>query len=278
MIRHSIVAVLCMLISMVIGAQDTPPAQDTIILSRADTTFTFEHQINAGQTLYSLSKLYQVTLPAIHDVNPDLMETELAIGDTIVIPLNLELLSQKPLRKKNSGAVAVYHIQSGETLFAIARRWLNVETDYLKKINHLKGAALSLGMPMKLGWIDTRFLKPKRLSPEEVKIAEMDNALVASTTPARDSSDAPVIEQGKAIWKQSKSSGDKPYVLHRKAKINSLVQLYNPMTGKKIHAKVVGRIPERNYNDNVMVVLTPYLANALKARNQAFFLKMKYTM
>jgi len=246
MIRNILSALLCLCFTLSISAQDTPPNPDTIKLLRANDVFTFSHAISAGQTLYSLSKMYQVTLEDIHTQNPDLMETELSISDTLIMPLNLELIRQKPPRRTENTAVLVYHVQHGETLFAIAKRWLDVETTYIKRINNLEGASLALHMPLTLGWIDTRFQKVKK--------------------------------QGKAIWKTSKSAGDKPYILHRKAKINSLVQLYNPMTGKKIHAKVVGRIPERNYDQNVMVVLTPYLANALKARDKSFFLKMKYTM
>jgi len=277
MIRHLICTMLCLCVAITISAQDTPTTPDTIVLHRVDTTFTFSHAIEPGQTLYSLGKMYQVTLESIHHVNPDLMETELSIGDTLIMPLNVGLLRQRPSRRAENTAVAIYHVQHGETLFAIARRWLDVETTYLKKINNLEGASLSLDMPMTLGWIDTRFQGVKKLNAEEEKIVENDNKLIESNKSSIAGA-TPVIEQGKAIWKTSKSAGDKPFILHRKAKINSLVQLYNPMTGKKIHAKVVGRIPSRNYDDNVMVVLTPYLANALKARDKSFFLKMKYTM
>lgn len=277
MIRNLLAAFLCLCFATSSIAQDTSPVQDTIKLSRTDTSFTFIHVIDAGQTLYSLSKMYQVSLESIHGVNPNLMETELGIGDTLIMPLNVELLRSKPTRKAEHSAVTIYHIQHGETLFAIARRWLNVETDQLKKINKLESASLPLHMPLTLGWVDMRFEQPRKLTAEEERIAAMDNELLESTQMTA-GSDSPIIEQGKAIWKPSKSAGDKPYILHRKAKINSLVQLYNPMTGKKIHAKVVGRIPERNYDHNVMVVLTPYLANALKARDKAFFLKMKYIM
>lgn len=277
MIRNILSALLCLCFTLSISAQDTPPNPDTIKLLRANDVFTFSHAISAGQTLYSLSKMYQVTLEDIHTQNPDLMETELSISDTLIMPLNLELIRQKPPRRTENTAVLVYHVQHGETLFAIAKRWLDVETTYIKRINNLEGASLALHMPLTLGWIDTRFQKVKKLSAEEKEIAANDNALIEDHKETTDGS-GPVVEQGKAIWKTSKSAGDKPYILHRKAKINSLVQLYNPMTGKKIHAKVVGRIPERNYDQNVMVVLTPYLANALKARDKSFFLKMKYTM
>ena len=277
MLKHTIIALLCLPLTATQAAQDNDARQDTIILQRSDTSFTFQHEISPGQTLYSLSKNYQTTLPAIHRCNPDLMETELGIGDTITIPLNLELLQSKPSRKSAHTAVAIYHVQHGETLFAIAKRWLRTETSHIKKINNLEGAVLSLNMPLAIGWIDTRFINAPKPNAEDLKIAEMDQALIADNMTNTQGS-KPIIEGGKAIWKSSKSAGDKPFVLHRKAKINSLVQLYNPMTGKKIHAKVVGRIPERNYDDNVMVVLTPYLANALKARDEAFYLKMKYIM
>jgi len=277
MLKNTIIALLCMAFTTLLHTQDIAALQDTIILQRSDTTFTFQHQIKAGETLYSLSNTYRTTLPLIHNSNPDLMETELRIGDTISIPLNLELLKDRPHRNSANSAIVIYHVESGETLFAIAKRWLKTETRHIKNMNSLESAVLKLNMPLIVGWMDTRFLNAPKLNAEDVKIAEMDQALIAENK-ATVQGFKPVVEGGKAIWKSSKSAGDKPYILHRKAKINSLVQLYNPMTGKKIHAKVVGRIPERNYDDNVMVVLTPYLANALKARDQAFFLKMKYIM
>ncbi|MBT8219252.1 MAG: LysM peptidoglycan-binding domain-containing protein [Bacteroidia bacterium] len=257
-------------------SQSSVTGQDTIFLQRSDSIFCFSHSIQKGQTLYGLSQQYQISLESVHRLNPKLMETELGIGDTLLIPLNTKLLYNERDIPTENRAPAIYRVQAKETLYTIAKKWARKKVAYLKKINNLSDKTLSLEMPLILGWMDNRLLTNKNFDTEEIEIAQKDAELALKRDTS--SQQAAVIEQGKAIWLKSKSSNDQPFVLHRKAKLNSIVQLYNPMTGKRIHAKVVGRISSRNYDDNVLVVLTPYLARALKARDEAFFIKMKYTL
>ena len=87
MLKHTYLTLVGVLLFVLVNGQNSDFSQDTIILERLDTTFTFEHIIQQGQTLYSLSKLHQTTLEQIHEINPNLMETELSIGDTIDIPI-----------------------------------------------------------------------------------------------------------------------------------------------------------------------------------------------
>lgn len=276
MLKHTLLMIsLITLTSDTIG-QTHIAHQDTIILHRSDTTFTFDHQIEAGQTLYSLAKMYKTTLPDIHLANTNLMETELGIGDMIQMPLNKQILHTTSDARPANRTIVLYKIQKGETLFALCKRWFDIDMATLKNINQLTSSAIPINTMIKLGYIDHRQILPPR-DEEDQAIALTDKALIEATA-ATIQGLQPIIEQGKAIWKTGKSAADQPYILHRKAKLNSLVQIYNPMTGQKIHAKVVGRIPRRNYDENVMVVLTPYLANALKARDQEFFVKMKYVL
>ncbi len=82
-------------------------------------------------------------------------------------------------------------------------------------------------------------------------------------------------DNGIALWnKRSRTKG--VFVLNNNAKINSLMEIYNPMLGRKILAKVIGRIPPNSYPSNVKVILSPQAANSLGAINTKFYVEIKY--
>ncbi len=84
-----------------------------------------------------------------------------------------------------------------------------------------------------------------------------------------------VSDNGLAIWnKRSRTKG--VFVLNNNAKINSLMEIYNPMLDRKIFAKVIGRIPPNSYPANVKLILSPQAATSLGAINTKFFVKIKY--
>lgn len=103
-----------------------------------------------------------------------------------------------------------------------------------------------------------------------------------SNTPKKDTIiPTPVVEyveyqtQGVAFWSKSNYQNNDLYVLHRKAPINSYIEINNPMKRKTTYAKVIDRIPEGT-NSDVEVVLSPATAKMLGARDPKFFVKIKY--
>ncbi len=84
-----------------------------------------------------------------------------------------------------------------------------------------------------------------------------------------------IQSQGVAFWSRSNSQNNDLYVLHRKAPLNSYIEIYNPMKRKTTYAKVIDRIPDGT-NPDVEVVLSPAAAKMLGARDPKFFVKVKY--
>ncbi len=114
--------------------------------------------------------------------------------------------------------------------------------------------------------------EPKK---EQHTVTDTTHALPQAQVPV------PVIEyrdvqsQGVAFWSRSNSQNNDLYVLHRKAPINSYIEIYNPMKRKTTYAKVIDRIPDGT-NPDVEVVLSPATAKMLGARDPKFFVKVKY--
>jgi len=116
---------------------------------------------------------------------------------------------------------------------------------------------------------------------EQVKFDKIIVVKKDSTQSKSDSSAAKtknivsVADNGIALWnKRSRTKG--VFVLNNNAKINSLMEIYNPLLGRKIFAKVIGRIPPNSYPANVKVILSPQAATSLGAINTKFYVEIKY--
>ena len=93
------------------------------------TDITRAHTVAAGETLFSISRLYKVSLASLRAVNPGL-GNDLSVGQQISIPLKSEVQPEEPPKPKyTEHTVAVK-----ETLYSIARKY-RISIDSLKAFN-----------------------------------------------------------------------------------------------------------------------------------------------
>ncbi|MCB0664116.1 MAG: hypothetical protein KDC24_15330, partial [Saprospiraceae bacterium] len=86
-----------------------------------------------------------------------------------------------------------------------------------------------------------------------------------------------VSDRGAAFWhKDQVNKSHELYALHREAAVGSVILVANPMTRKTAYVRVLGRIPESAYPDNVKVVLSARTAKILGARDSRFFVELQY--
>lgn len=95
------------------------------------------HEVEAGETLYALSRKYNVDVQSIKDVNDDAINN-LSIGQRVLIPIT------KP---QEISGVKVHAVSSSETLFSISRLY-GVQVDDLKKWNNLSENSISVGQKL----------------------------------------------------------------------------------------------------------------------------------
>lgn len=82
--------------------------------------------------------------------------------------------------------------------------------------------------------------------------------------------------KGIAYWDKSGNDYENLFVMHNIAKQNSYITLHNPLTGKKIVAKVLMKIPEGIYNNDIDIIITPAVAKNLGALDSRFRIEMDY--
>lgn len=118
------------------------------VIENIDGKNYFIHTVEKGQTLYSISKVYDVPVDELEFENPDSRQG-LSIGQQLRIPVtSREKIITDDLRKGEFRYI--FHIvKSGETLFGISRIY-DVKVDELKGANPGWEAGLSPGQYVKI--------------------------------------------------------------------------------------------------------------------------------
>jgi len=91
------------------------------------------HEIREGQTLYSISRKYQVDIEKIKEINPDIDPNDLEQGYMLRIPKVDEeaVASKKP---KEDELFDFHRVRRQETLFSISREH-NVDMETIREVN-----------------------------------------------------------------------------------------------------------------------------------------------
>lgn len=105
------------------------------------------HQVDAGETLFALSRKYGVNIQQIIDAN-EVSLSNLSIGQKVLIPL---------IKTNNNSIVHV--VKSSETLFSISRNY-NVKVDELKAWNNLTDNSISIGQELIIKKANTKMDVP----------------------------------------------------------------------------------------------------------------------
>ncbi|MDA8596061.1 LysM peptidoglycan-binding domain-containing protein [Flavobacteriaceae bacterium] len=96
------------------------------------------HTVQKGETLYSISKLYGMSVEDLKKENK-LKSNELSTGMSLKVDE----------RKSNDSKVKTHVVKKGETLYSISKKY-NISVEKLKKLNKLSSNELNIGQELKL--------------------------------------------------------------------------------------------------------------------------------
>jgi len=116
----------------------------TSVEPTVSTPTSVSHIIKKGETLFSISKLYKISVEELKKINK-LQTGNIRPGQELKIsqisePISNVALSKSEIQKK----VTTHKVISGESLFSIAKMY-NVTTEELKKINDLTRSNIHAG-------------------------------------------------------------------------------------------------------------------------------------
>ena len=109
--------------------EETPPIQEEI-----PNTYT----VKSGDSLYSIARRFNTSVDILKSLN-NLTSNTLSIGKVLLLPVE----------KEEPETSTTYIVQSGDSLYSIARRF-NTSVDAIKSLNNLTSNTLSIGQTLRI--------------------------------------------------------------------------------------------------------------------------------
>ena len=222
------------------------------------------HIVGQGETLYSISRIYDISVVQIMEWN-DLLSSDLEIGQELKIggsspPQVIDFMRD---------GMKIHIVQPSEGLYAIARIY-DISVDDLVAWNNLESSALNLGQEIIVG-------------KNVVVIVAADSSFVVVDSAAEEVPDEPLpratvktFEDGMAAEIEG-SEDDKTYLaMHRTIAIGTLVGVRNEMNHQMVFVRIIGKLPDTGINDKVIIRLSKSAVSQLMAIDPKFRVEISY--
>jgi LysM repeat protein len=116
-----------------------PDDKYVIATEESKNDMAFFHTVQPGETLFTISKKYNVQVEGIRELNK-LKDNTIKVGAQLIINPN-----QPPVTEREEQVVPGYHtVRQGETLYTIAHRY-NISVRELQALNDMKSDTLHIG-------------------------------------------------------------------------------------------------------------------------------------
>jgi len=246
------------------------------------------HKVAPGETLYAISRLYDVKVEDIKTWN-NLKDNTLSTGQELIIKKKSAITTTGNTLPEKSKST-MHTVAAGETMYAIARQY-GITVQQLKDWNGLQGNELKVGQTVMITqpMYDTKTL-PKQ---EETKLAvtevkEPVETKQSEIRPPQKSEETTITISEKVIGsdevKESGlaeliegSEGNRKYLaLHRTAKEGTILKVRNELNNREVFVRVAGSLPNTGNNTNVVIKISKSAYDRLGAIDQRFRVEVTY--
>jgi LysM repeat protein len=228
------------------------------------------HTVDKGETLYSISRTYEVSVDDIKRWN-HLVDNNISIGQKLSI--GSQMPDDAPLyQDEEEGKLSViddenkvvessievpegsssYYVQAGESLASIANKF-NVSADSIQIWNNMRNRKVKIGQAL---------IFPFDINAVEIKNVESgtdyrETAYGSKYKIESDGGVSKLYEEGLAKTISSRFNTSKYLALHRTLSVGTVFQVKNLMNNQTIYVRVVGKLPNTGINEGIMIRLTP---------------------
>ncbi len=279
-----------------------------VVKKEKKNTSGLVHKVKPSETLYSISRQYNVSTEDIKKWNK-LSDNTISVGQELLIKGTGTPTAAVEATKADvdySGK-KTHTVAASETLFSISRQH-NVSVDDLKKWNGLAGNDLSIGQVLIVSsGIKSAVTSNSSMLPvaveetketvEETKetVGETKETVEASTEAVIDVSEIKtpemavgpgtanqtmdskkIIEDGFAQVIEGSSETKKYLALHRSAPVGTIMQVRNKMNNQTVFVRVVGVLPNTGDNNKVLLKISKKAFDRLGAVDTKFPVEISY--
>lgn len=117
-------------------------AATSYIVASAQNATSAVHTVQAGETLYRISRIHNVPLDALLELNPTAREG-IRVGDKIILPANAKAVTEyatSSTSPASEGDFRFHTVRPGDTLYSIARAYGVTVPEILKVNSSIKSA------------------------------------------------------------------------------------------------------------------------------------------
>ncbi len=259
-----------------------------------------------GCTMYGLSKASGIDISELRTIN-NKPNNSLSLNETLIVPLVSDKISISK-RGLQHPIPIYYQVNTGDNLYRIAKK-VGHTSMQLIELNAKTDERLAQQEELLLGWVNWPYGEAHEITPQVVEdvVASINIPSVTSRkgdhiTPSlqsyisqisNDEADMVIAipdyvetsydykrsivkEKGIAFWEKSRYQTKEMIVMHPYARVDSKISLYNPMLKRKVEAKVVSELPKEAYPEDISVVISPSVADALGALDRRFQVEITY--
>lgn len=261
---------------------------------------TIEHRVEKGQTLYFLSKKYDVSVQDIMRFNPQIGK------DMIVKEGMIVKIYTKPRANLNVYNYKYHTVEKGQTLYSLSKMY-NISVDDLIFLNQLENPSIGIGDKLIVQNIDEDALfDASKVKDPAIDNIPKDNVTIKAKDPVKEikptilegnqadkgtaaaSTDKDVqmykmlyesyAESGAAQNKakgignflEQSSSKDVYLALVNGVENGQVIRVRNLMNNKVIYLKVIGSVPQKDEASNISIKLSKAAARDLKIVEDRF--------
>jgi LysM repeat protein len=244
------------------------------------------HKVGEKETLFSISKLYGVSVDEIKQWN-DLTDSGLTVGRELLI------------KKKNTAAVvnATTEIKSGkgvhtvapkETIFSIAKLY-GISREQLKEWNGLQSDELKVGQNLMVAqptYSKSQTVTEAAQTQSSVQVIVPEEKPAVITTQVekiptikisenvRGSNE--VFENGLAELIEGTEGNRKYLALHRTLPVGTILKVRNEMNNREVFVRVMGKLPDTAFTDKVIIRVSKSAYDRLGAIDSKFRVEVTY--
>ncbi len=212
------------------------------------------HSVKQGETMFSISKTYNVTTDEIRKWN-GIEGNNLKSGQQIIVGYSSSSANQD-LKTKSENSVT------------------------LKQENQLSAADKNITTIT-----ETKSAEPAN-KPEKPVLASIEKGGMPLPEPVMNSKEisksggkilSQVSESGICAWiTDGDNQSSRFFALHRTAPMGTIIKVTNKMNGKSVFVKVVGVLPDTGENDKVIIKISDTAVERLGALDQHFQVDLSY--
>lgn len=243
-LKRIILVPLLFMLAIISSAQ-TPVEKSTIKENLNGKEFIV-HTVEQGQTIYSISRAYEIDVRDIYEANPGLEES-VPSGKKLYIPvINQSEVQSKPIRTGTN----MRRVAKGETLYSISREF-NVSVEDIKQANGGLQEGLKEGMIIEIPIFESSAGISEGSSNSQTSTSTPSSSSSVTTSITAQSNPITQEEPQKGYFEYQERNRETIYELaiRYRVSIDSIISM-NPGIGEQLSRSQIIKIPANPTQQN----------------------------